>query len=58
MVCFIRHPNIIEMYGYFHDEQNVYFVMEFAENGTLFDHFERKKRFSEPETAKVTQKRS
>ena len=54
MVCFIRHPNIIEMYGYFHDEQNVYFVMEFAENGTLFDHFERKKRFSEPETAKVT----
>lgn len=41
------------MYGYFHDEQNVYFVMEFAEKGTLFDHFERKKRFSEPETAKV-----
>lgn len=49
-----RHPNIIQMYGYFHDDSNVYFVMEFAKNGSLFDHFERKKQFSEEETASVS----
>jgi len=42
------------MYGYFHDEANIYFVMEYAENGSLFNHFEKKRRFSEPETARVS----
>ena len=36
----IQHPNIIEMYDYEFDEQaqTTYIVLEYAENGTLFDY--------------------
>lgn len=31
------HPNILKMYGYFHDETHVYLILEFAPYGNLFD---------------------
>ncbi len=31
------HPNIIRLYSYSEDEKNFYFIMEFAENGTLYN---------------------
>ena len=30
------HPNILRLYGYFHDEKRVYLVMEYAPKGELF----------------------
>lgn len=48
-----RHRNIIQLYGYFHDETNVYLVMEYAPKGTLYDMFESKKVLTEEEVAKV-----
>ncbi|XP_055544723.1 aurora kinase C [Wyeomyia smithii] len=32
----LRHPNILRMYGYFHDEIRIYLILEYAPGGTLF----------------------
>jgi len=32
----LRHPNILRMYGYFHDGERVYLVLEYAARGELF----------------------
>ncbi|XP_055639478.1 aurora kinase C [Toxorhynchites rutilus septentrionalis] len=32
----LRHPNILRMYGYFHDETRIYLILEYAPGGTLF----------------------
>lgn len=31
----LRHPNILRMYGYFHDEHRVYLILEYAPKGKL-----------------------
>ena len=32
----LKHPRILRLYGYFHDEKRVYLVTELAPNGELF----------------------
>lgn len=32
----LRHPNILRMYGYFHDDKRVYLILEFAPKGELY----------------------
>lgn len=32
----LRHPNILRLYGYFHDETRVYLILEFAPRGELY----------------------
>lgn len=32
----LRHPNILRMYGYFHDESRVYLILEYAPNGRQY----------------------
>lgn len=46
---FNRHPNILRLYGYFHDEQRVYLILEYAPNGELFRTLQAQplKRFDE-----------
>ena len=36
----LKHPNIIQMYDYVFDEkaQTTFIILEYAENGTLFDY--------------------
>lgn len=34
----VDHPNIIKFYGFFHDAQRIYILMEYAFNGELFTH--------------------
>lgn len=34
----VDHPNIIKLYQAFHDPKNLYFVMDWAENGELFSY--------------------
>lgn len=31
------HPNIVRLYGYFHDAKYIYVVLEFLDRGTLYD---------------------
>ena len=41
------------MYGYFHDKQYVYVVLEYADNGSIFKKLVQEKSFDEPLIAKV-----
>ncbi|CAM0140953.1 unnamed protein product [Umbelopsis sp. WA50703] len=47
----LRHPNILRLYGYFHDDQHVYMVLEYASNGDLYQLLRQKKRLSERQAA-------
>lgn len=48
----LRHKNIIRMYQYFHDEKNIYLVIEYAARGEMYKLLQKYVRFSEPTTAK------
>ena len=42
----LTHPHIIRLYEYFQDEQNIYLVMEYAENGSLFFYIRKKMKLN------------
>ena len=42
----LNHPNVIRMYGYFHDETRVYMVMEYSRYGSLFKQLGQRKSFT------------
>jgi len=48
----LRHPNILRLYGYFHDEERVFLILEYAAGGELFNVLRDKGKFSEEDTAK------
>ncbi|XP_030634970.1 aurora kinase A [Chanos chanos] len=37
----LRHPNILRLYGYFHDASRVYLILEFAPKGELYSELQR-----------------
>ena len=43
----LNHPNIVRLYGYFYDEQNIYSVLEFCPGGNLFQRLRRERYFDE-----------
>jgi serine/threonine protein kinase len=43
----LRHPNVIRLFGYFHDERRVFLMIEFAGKGELYRQLARAGRFSE-----------
>ncbi|KAB0796808.1 hypothetical protein PPYR_10869 [Photinus pyralis] len=49
----LRHPNILRMYGYFHDDARVYLILEYAPKGACYNELlgSENKRFSEPTAA-------
>ncbi|KAJ8687033.1 hypothetical protein QAD02_022827 [Eretmocerus hayati] len=52
----LRHPNILQLLTYFHDEKRIYLVLEFAAKGELYKELKRqpKERFNEHLSAKYT----
>ena len=48
-----RHPNILRLYGYFHDTTRVYLILEYAPKGELYKELQKRKRFGEQQTATV-----
>lgn len=40
----LRHPNIIQLYEIQEDTKKIYMIMEYAENGELFDLIVKNKR--------------
>ena len=48
----LRHPGVLRMFGYFHDEKRVYLVLELAPGGELFKRLQSVGTFDEPTTAK------
>ncbi|KAM9860220.1 aurora kinase A [Aulostomus maculatus] len=47
----LRHPNILRLYGYFHDVSRVYLILEFAPKGELYSELQRCGGFSEERSA-------
>lgn len=49
----LRHPHILRLYGYFHDEARIYLILEYAPKGTLFKELQAQplKRFEESQSA-------
>lgn len=50
----LRHTNILRLYGYFHDKNRVYIILEYAPKGTLFSELQTQpnKRLCEKLSAK------
>ena len=51
----LNHENIIKLYGFFHNERNIYLILEYASDGELYQELQNKpeKRFSEKKTSIV-----
>lgn len=49
----LRHPNILRLYGFFHDPARIYLILEYAPKGALYKelHSQPNKRFDERRTA-------
>ena len=45
----LNHPHIIKLYDFFEDLENIYMVLEYAENGNLYLMLKKKKRLPERE---------
>lgn len=48
----LRHPNILRLYGYFHDEKRIFLMLEYAGKGELYKQLHRHGKFSEKRSAK------
>lgn len=48
----LRHPNILQLYGHFHDSKRIFLILEFAGRGELYKHLRRANRFPEHTAAK------
>ena len=43
----MRHPNVLRLYGHFHDSKRVFLILEFAGKGELYKHLRKQQRFPE-----------
>lgn len=44
---YLKHPNIVQLYGIFHDHDNIYILLELGSEGQLYTKLRRKERYSE-----------
>lgn len=47
----LRHPNILKLYGHFHDSKRIILILEFAGKGELYGHLQKQGRFSDRQSA-------
>lgn len=43
----LAHPNILRLFGHFHDSKRIFLILEFAGKGELYKHLRREERFPE-----------
>jgi aurora kinase len=43
----LAHPNVLRLYGHFHDAKRIFLILEFAGKGELYKHLRREQRFPE-----------
>ncbi|KHJ43101.1 kinase domain protein [Trichuris suis] len=48
----VSHPNVLRLYGWFHDEKYVYLILEYAFHGELFRQLVEQSTLSEKQAAK------
>nr|XP_043611278.1 serine/threonine-protein kinase Aurora-3-like [Erigeron canadensis] len=47
----LRHPNVLRLYGWFHDNEKIYLILEYAHGGELYKELRRSRHFSEKQAA-------
>uniref|UniRef100_H3B947 non-specific serine/threonine protein kinase n=1 Tax=Latimeria chalumnae TaxID=7897 RepID=H3B947_LATCH len=47
----LRHPNILRLYGYFHDSSRVYLILEYAPRGELYRELQKCTKFDDQRSA-------
>ena len=48
----LRHPNVLRLYGYFHDEKRIFLMLEFAGKGELYKQLVKHGSFTERRSAR------
>jgi serine/threonine protein kinase len=48
----LRHPNVLRLYGYFHDEKRIFLMLEFAGKGELYKQLSKRGSFSESRSSR------
>ena len=43
----LRHPNVLRLFGHFHDSKRIFLILEFAGRGELYKHLRRETKFPE-----------
>lgn len=43
----LRHPNVLRLFGYFHDKKRIFLVLEYAGHGELYKHLQKAGKFPE-----------
>lgn len=43
----LRHPNVLRLFGHFHDKKRVFLILEYAGKGELYKHLQKAGRFPE-----------
>ncbi|KAF2282653.1 hypothetical protein GH714_043763 [Hevea brasiliensis] len=47
----LRHPNILRLYGWFHDDERIFLILEYAHGGELYIELKKKGVLSEKQAA-------
>ncbi|RYP72127.1 hypothetical protein DL769_004511 [Monosporascus sp. CRB-8-3] len=47
----LRHPNVLKLFGHFHDSKRIILILEFAGKGELYKHLRKASRFPEWQAA-------
>jgi hypothetical protein len=53
MGCKISHPNVLRCYGWFYNDRKVFLILEYAQNGNLFNKIEKYGSLNNNEAATV-----
>ncbi|KAG8214699.1 kinase-like protein [Butyriboletus roseoflavus] len=48
----LRHPNVLRLYGYFHDEKRIFLMLEFAGKGELYKQLSKHGSFTEKRSSR------
>ncbi|KAJ5706674.1 kinase-like protein [Penicillium malachiteum] len=43
----LRHPNVLRLFGHFHDKKRIFLILEYAGKGELYKHLQKAGRFPE-----------
>lgn len=49
----LRHPNVLRLYGWFHDDDRIFLILEYAFGGELYKKLRRLGHLSEKQAATV-----
>lgn len=49
----LRHPNILRLYGWFHDEERIFLILEYAHGGELYRELRKNGHLTESQAATV-----